>query len=93
MEATAMMICLFCLIAGITNAYFFLRDKTAMRFYILAKGIVILYVGFMYGITAIDFFVDIVPDKFTIPYIRAAVFTISILFLSDSFMRDKFKDS
>lgn len=94
MVGIAILISLVCLIAGLRCITFFVcgdRDDPK-RWYVLGKGFVILYLGAMYGIVAVDFWFDIVKYPIYLQttigqMLRIAALVTSFVFLTDSWIR------
>jgi len=95
MEMLAISIFAFCMVAGVRSInYFISATDDPKRWYVIAKGAVILYLGVLYGIIAIDFYFDIVkyPTQIstaTGQLLRVAAVVTSFIFLMDSWMRTK----
>jgi len=85
-----------CGYAGTSNIIFFWRNHSDPKaIYILTKGIIIYYLGVMYGVIWIDrFVVDIVnypaiETAVTTQLLRMAAFLSACVFAADSFIRGK----
>ena len=95
MEGMAASVFVVCLIAGIRSFYYVYQEKDdPKKWYVLAKGLVILYLGSMYGIVAVDYFWDIVKyptqiQSTTGQMLRVAALITSVIFLTDSWIRNK----
>jgi hypothetical protein len=96
MVGMAMAVFLICMVAGgITVAYSIRSFNTDPRkWYIGAKGLVILYLGIMYGIVAVDYYYDIVVYPTVIhsttgQLLRVAAVVTAFIFLMDTWIRDK----
>ncbi len=85
----------FAFFAGTANiVYFFKNGNRAKKFYVLAKGLVIIYLGAMYGVVAVDYWVDIVNypgpgGELIMQMLRIAAVSTALTFLFDVWMRDK----
>ena len=82
-----------CYLAGIRTIVDAVKswDEPRSR-YVFAKGLVILYLGTMYGIVAVDYWFKIVnlsPSTLTGQLLRMASLVTSFVFLADSWIRNK----
>lgn len=96
MELMAHFIFLTCLFSGLWNVIYFFRQSrsNALKYYVLAKGLAILYLGVGYGLVGMDYWVDIMDypggdSLMVISIPRVAAATTTLIFLTDCFMRDR----
>ena len=94
MVTLAISITILCLTAAIWNVCYFIKHTRPSRWYILGKGLVILYLGVCYGAISIDRWIDIIryPTDALNPTMQltriAALLTASV-FVMDAWIRDK----
>ena len=92
MQILEIAIIVLALFAGILNIIYFVNNKNAKRFYVLSKGLISIYLSFLYIVDYIDTFImDIVPgeDAERIIYKRTAIFCLVLLLLSDAWLRKR----
>ena len=90
--ATIIFIC--CLLAGTKTVYDAVRGWADPKSkYLIAKGLVILYLGTVYGILAVDYWYEInvyvSPTSTMGMLFRGAAVVTSFIFLADSWLRNK----
>jgi hypothetical protein len=86
---------LICVVAGTWDLiYCFIKQDDVKRWYIGAKGLVILFLGSLYGVVALDHWVDVInyPASINSPtwqLLRIVAFLSAVIFLMDSWIRNK----
>lgn len=96
MTTLSLAVFIICAYAGTSNVIYFVKNHSEPKsIYILTKGIIVYYLGAMYGIIWIDrFIIDIVnypavETAATTQLLRMAAFLSACIFAADSFVRGK----
>ena len=78
-------------IAAIWNIGFFFRNGNEKRWYVLGKGIVALFLCFMYSLITIDACIDIIqyPSLEYLFLLRIGSILAGIVFVMDAWIRNK----